>query len=240
MGVAMSAMDNGEGQTVPWRGSDVAIGIGLVGIATFVLLIIYQVIGADPACGLGITVLAGIVYGIVLLAAWIMGPIKYRTSLGSLGLRLSASRSFPQVLLLVIVVLVASLVFLMVYTGLLSLVGWDNFLPSYEQTDDIVLEGPAIVGSVVLIVLWGPLVEEVFFRAFIFPGLEGWMGVARAAVTSSVLFAVVHVDPAVMVPFFVIGILLAWLYHKTLSLWSCFAVHATWNGAALAFSVGGS
>ena len=233
-------MDKGEGQTVPWKGSDVAIGIGLVVMATVVLLIIYQVIGADPASGLGITIFAGIVYAIVLLASWIMGPIRYRTSLGSLGLRLSASKSFPLVLLLVILVLLASLAFLMVYTGLLSLLGWDNFLPSSEQTDDIVLEGPAIIASVVLIVLWAPLVEEVFFRGFIFPGLAGRMGVALAAVTSSILFAVVHVDPAVMVPFFVIGILLAWLYRKTLSLWSCFAVHATWNGVALAISVAGS
>ena len=220
---------------VPWKTSDVAFGISLAGVGILVLVVIYRAVSADVESGRGFAILGGTAYGIVLLACWFMGPIRHRTSVGSLGLKPPSPGRYLQPSLLLLV-LGASLGFLILYAGLLSLLGWEDLLPR-SQADDILLEGPWIIGSFALVVLWGPLAEELFFRGFIFPGLVGWMGVRHAAVASSLLFALFHVDPKVMVPFFAIGMLLAWLYHRTGSLWNCFAAHAIWNGVALSISV---
>ena len=226
---------------VPWRAGDVLRGIAIV-IAGVVIalvvytLIIYLALDADPDSTIGITVVAGVVYWIVLATCWVVGPLRYRTSIASLGLRRPTSGAFPRVVFQTVLVLAGSLSFLLLYAGVFLLLGLDEYLPS-EQTEDIVLEGPAIVASIGLIVLWGPLVEETFFRGFIFPGLTRRMGLVGAAIASSLLFAVVHGDPRIMVPFFVIGILLAWLYQRTGSLWSCVAAHSIWNAAALSFTL---
>ena len=85
----------------------------------------------------------------------------------------------------------------------------------------------------------GPLAEEIFFRGFVLSGLAGRWGFLPAAIASSLLFALAHIDPRVMVPIFVIGLFLAWLYHKTGSIWSSFAAHGSWNALALSISVWG-
>ena len=233
----MKSIGQSEIPTVPWKTSDVVIGMALVAFGILVLIIIYGAIGADPDSASGIAIIAGIAYALVMLVSWSMGPARHRESLRSLGLRLPAAGSYLQILLLLVLFVGASVLFLALYKGLLSLLGWDDLLPT-AQTDEIVLEGPAVIGSFALIVLWGPVAEEIFFRGFIFPGLAGRTGVGLAAVLSSLLFAISHIDPRLIVPFFPIGILLAWLYHKTGSLWSCIAAHAIWNALAFSVSVG--
>ena len=209
-----------------------AIGLALVIVGVVVLIAIYGATSADPQSGSGFAVIGGAVGGILVLASWAIGPLRHRASLGSLGLKLPASRGSFQ-FLLPLLVFVASLVFAGIYTILVSLLGWDT--PD-SPLEEIGLGGPAVIWSLAfVVVLWGPLAEEVFFRGFIFSGLRRRMGFAGAAVVSSIIFALFHVDPRVMVPIFVTGMLLAWLYHRTGSVWSSFAAHAMQN--ALAFSI---
>ena len=234
----VNSIGKSELYAVPWKTSDVTAGIVLAvaGVVVFTIIyaIIYQAINADPGLDLGFAIVGGAAYGIVLLVSWVMGPIRYGATLGSLGLKLPVSRNYHQ-LVLPLLALAASLVFTGLYVVAVSVLGWDALEPG-PQTDDIILEGPAVIGSFVLAVLWGPLAEEVFFRGFVFPGLVGQLGLIGAAVASSFLFALAHVDPGVMIPIFVTGLILAWLYHRTGSLWSCFVAHALQN--ALVLSVG--
>lgn len=193
---------------------------------------ILRALGADATSGLGLLLVLALVYVIVLTITWIMGPARHHASLRSLGLKLPSSRSKLQILL-PLLVLTASLTLTAIYAALLSVLGFDlpESLPS-----DVDLEGPGIIGGLALVViLWGPLTEEIFFRGFVFSGLVVRLGVLGAALASSLLFALAHVDPRLMVPIFITGLLLAWLYHKTGSIWSCFAAHALQN--ALAFMV---
>ena len=220
-------------QSVPWKTSDVAIGIALVVAGLVVLIIIYGATGADPQSGTGFAIIGVAADVILILASSIVGPLRYGVSLGSLGLRPPAFRGMLP-LILPLVVLAASLIFAGLYGGLLEVMGWDNLKPE-PVPEDIMLEGTAIIGSFVLVVIWGPLAEEVFFRGFVFSGVRPRTGVAVAVVASALLFALFHVDPRVMVPIFVTGALLAWLYHKTGSLWGCFVAHGLQN--AIAFSV---
>ena len=51
---------------------------------------------------------------------------------------------------------------------------------------------------------------------------------------ASAVFAAAHASLAVVLPLFVIGLLLSWLYLRTGSIWPPFAAHAAQNLLALA------
>ena len=232
-------LENGSSKSalrpVPWKTSDVAIGIVITVAALFLVLVIYGVVNPDVGAGMALVIVGGATGVVMIFTSWVTGPARYGASLASLGLRLPVFRSHSQ-LLLPPLVLVISVIFAIVYVTLVSLVDRDGLLPA-PLDEDIVLGGPAIIGSFALAALWGPLAEEIFFRGFVFSGLAGRLGIGWAAAVSSLLFALAHFDPRVMVPIFAIGLLLAWLYTRTGSIWACFATHAAWNALALSISV---
>ena len=83
------------------------------------------------------------------------------------------------------------------------------------------------------VVIAAPLAEETFFRGFVFTGLRQRYGWQRAALISSGLFALFHLDPIVLIPIFILGYLLAYCYQRTDSIWPSIILHASNN--ALAF-----
>ena len=88
--------------------------------------------------------------------------------------------------------------------------------------------------------MWTPVTEEIFFRGFVFAGLTPRLGVPRAIIVSGLVFSAFHLSIGVLLPIFVTGILLAWLYHRTGSLWPGIAAHAGQNALAVsAVIIGG-
>ena len=230
----MSIIWKSEARSVPWRASDVALGISAAVVGLVILVVAYGAISDGRLSAPGLAVIGGLSGCILVLASWAAGPRRHGAYLGSLGLRLPSSTRALHLLVLPLGVLVVSLTITGVYGGLLSLLGWDLPASLPEEFD---LAGPGVLAALGLVViLWGPLAEEVFFRGFVFPGLAGRIGLTWGAVATSLLFALFHVDPRVLLPIFVTGMLLAWLYQKTGCLWSCFVAHAAQN--ALAFSLG--
>ncbi len=217
-----------------------AIGILLIagGIVVMGLVSAFArlILDSDLSSGLEFALIGASAYGIILFVTWVMGPLRHGLSLVSLGFHRPASGN-SSLLLLPPAVLVASLALSGAYLGVVRLLGGD--IPQ-SVPDDLVMGGPGVILSFAVVVLWAPLVEEVFFRGFVFPGLAGWLGILGAAVASSALFALAHIDRPIFVPpIFVTGMLLAWLYHKTGSIWSSFSAHALQNALAFAISVAG-
>ena len=96
---------------------------------------------------------------------------------------------------------------------------------------DLVL---AVVGAVVL----APLAEEVLFRRAIFTRLRRGLAPGTAAVASALLFAVPHgYAPVGLAMMTWIGLVTAWAFHRTGSLWPCVAAHAFTNAIAIWASV---
>lgn len=98
------------------------------------------------------------------------------------------------------------------------------------------LFGGGHTGLIVGLLLAGilaPVAEELFFRGFIFGGLLRPIGFWGATAVSALVFAIVHMQVATVLPIFALGWLLAWLYHRTQSLWPPILVHATYNSIAL-------
>ena len=97
--------------------------------------------------------------------------------------------------------------------------------------------GLAAVIAGFLIVAAAPLSEEIFFRGFMYGGLRRRLPVWTAAGVSGVAFGLVHytgTDSIGVVPqLAVLGILLAWLYERTGSLWPPILLHLLNNSLAL-------
>ena len=78
-----------------------------------------------------------------------------------------------------------------------------------------------------------PIVEEIFFRGFVFAGLRvayGWKG---AALLSSTLFAVIHFQPLAILPLVLLGYFFAYLYQRSGSIWPAILMHMTINSVTL-------
>jgi membrane protease YdiL (CAAX protease family) len=112
------------------------------------------------------------------------------------------------------------------------------------KRQDIVGEFPhttvGIVLFVLLAVIIAPLFEEIFFRGFLFRAFaSSWGWVAGAAVSSAV-FGIAHLQLDVFLPLFALGLMLAWVYQRTGSLWTSISLHALFNGlSVLVWALGG-
>lgn len=118
------------------------------------------------------------------------------------------------------------------YGLVLTLIFGEGAAP--EQDVEELFSSKAVLPVVgVAVVLAAPLAEEVFFRGFVFPGLIRLLGVGGALVASGLLFAMFHVtgpdSAGLIIPFTLIGMLFAWLYYKTGTIWTSIAAHLVFN-----------
>ena len=78
-------------------------------------------------------------------------------------------------------------------------------------------------------VILAPVLEELLFRGVLLQGLlrnyRPWVAIGQ----SSLLFGLVHFNPAQSLSAAFGGVLLGWLYYRTRSLWVCIAAHALHN-----------
>lgn len=90
---------------------------------------------------------------------------------------------------------------------------------------------------VLAVVVLAPIAEEVFFRGVVFNALLREGGRRWAYLGSSALFAVIHLEPVAMVPLFLLGLALSWVYQRTQNLLAPIVMHATVNGIAVALAL---
>jgi membrane protease YdiL (CAAX protease family) len=131
-----------------------------------------------------------------------------------------------------------SSVVLVLVTALLTAVGQPPPTGPAEQA--IAMLDPWLV--VVAIVVFAPIAEELFFRGIVFNAWLRESGRRWAYIGSAALFAVIHLSLASLLPIFLLGLALAWVYQRTGNLLAPIVMHATVNGisvaAALAFRFG--
>ena len=80
----------------------------------------------------------------------------------------------------------------------------------------------------------GPIVEELLFRGFFYSMLRERYGILWATMLSSILFALAHVFLPRgfwrFMPMFLHGLVCAWAYQKSRSIWGSIIAHAMNNG----------
>jgi membrane protease YdiL (CAAX protease family) len=75
----------------------------------------------------------------------------------------------------------------------------------------------------------GPIVEELFFRAFMYNAVKKYIGIFWAMMVSAATFALLHAHAVGFFPILVLGMLLAYLYEKTGTIVSSVTVHMVHN-----------
>lgn len=96
------------------------------------------------------------------------------------------------------------------------------------------LEPWVVVPAVVLL---APIAEEVFFRGVAFNAWLRERGRSFAYIGSAALFAASHVSLVQLLPIFLLGLGLAWIYRRTGSLLAPVAMHATVNGISVTLAL---
>jgi membrane protease YdiL (CAAX protease family) len=214
---------------VPWSKRDILWGV-IAGLSLLAGLTLALTVGLSlyvratgeklaPASGL-VTLLVELA---LLLPVWWFGVRKYRLPWSSVGLRpFAVARGLGL-----------GCVFLLL--GFWFSLAWSLFLSLFSlrtQPDLLPLFGGGIGGLLLALFTGGliaPIAEEVFFRGFVFAGLHQHLGLRRALVLNAILFALMHILPTSWPPIFVLGVLFAWLYEQTGSIWPAVAVHGAIN-----------
>jgi membrane protease YdiL (CAAX protease family) len=95
-------------------------------------------------------------------------------------------------------------------------------------------EDPLILGLMaVAAVIAAPLCEEIVFRGYFYPVMKRFAGIWPAAFCSALVFGAAHGNLTALLPLFIFGGLLVFLYEKTGSIWAPIAVHFCFNGATV-------
>ncbi len=81
----------------------------------------------------------------------------------------------------------------------------------------------------------GPIIEELFFRAFMYNAMKKSIGIFWSMLITACVFAALHTHIIGFLPIMVLGILLAYLYEKTGTLVSSVTVHTIHNFTMLLF-----
>lgn len=209
---------------VPWTVRDVWLGLAAFGLWLGVgVIAIYAVRTYNFSIDIGLVVTLGEAF--LLVPVWWFGLKKYRVGWRTTGLRGFAGKT----LLLGIALMGLSFVFNFVYAQILlrfDLQMQVDLAPVFEQ-----LPSPWLLffGGAVL----APVVEEIFFRGFVFAGLKQAWGWQKAAIVSAILFGLLHLTPTAALPIFILGYIFAWLYQKSGSIWPAILMHMLTNSLAL-------
>lgn len=237
----MSAVSSKPRQTkteAPWRAfGSLVMGLGAFFVSQFVLAVILAINGIDidslsVSQSLLVSSASSLLLIIIIVGLVAARKVEVRQALGLV-------RPEGGVLLKIIGALG---IFIIVSAVVASIA--DAVVPGFdlEQEQDLGLGKPnsslQLMGLFALLVVLAPISEELLFRGVLFAGFKRSFGFMPAAILSSSLFGLAHWQPNVALATAVLGWLLAYLYHKTGSLWSSIGLHSLKNAVAFVLLYG--
>jgi membrane protease YdiL (CAAX protease family) len=101
--------------------------------------------------------------------------------------------------------------------------------PISENTEDIIRLVKLTPILIIVISIIGPILEEIIFRKIIFGTLYQKYNFWIAAIISSVIFALVHMEPKHTLLYAAVGIIFAFLYIKTKRILVPIIAHVSMN-----------
>jgi uncharacterized protein len=176
---------------------------------------------------LAVELLASAVFQVSALgAAWYFGLRKYHLDWAALGFR-KPERGWPW---LPFTLTMGALFIVFAYGIILSIAG---VKPNTDLPDAVYNHFLPLSIALVLTVLIAPVIEETFFRGFVFGGLMRRWGPVWGALGSGLLFGIAHLGNAgyfyVVPPIIGIGVLFAWSYRYSRSIFPSMAAHFLFN-----------
>lgn len=134
-----------------------------------------------------------------------------------------------------------SVFFMWLVIAFLQIGGFMDWINSFgiETVQDTVkllqtTQDPQLLALMVFAaVIAAPLCEEIIFRGYLYPAAKKFSGPRVAGICSALVFTAAHGNMAALLPLFIFGCLLAWIYEKTGSIWAPIAVHCCFNSATV-------
>lgn len=170
--------------------------------------------------------MAAIEGGALLLSIYIFGIRRKNLSWRDLGLNPTSSKWILIAILLVIL-------FIPIIAAIAILIQYILGLPiENPQLDFLLPDQFSWTGALGMLVLGGiivPFAEELFFRGVLYQWLRDKAGIWIGILGSSMVFGLLHGDLSVAGATFVMGIVLAWIFERSNSLWPSVTIHIVNN-----------
>jgi membrane protease YdiL (CAAX protease family) len=224
--------------SVPWSIRDVFLAsgavVGVVIITIVVASLLLRLAGEDDdwltkgeLLGFPVPLaLALLLEAFFLGAVYLYAGMKHGATIQQLGFIQPGGRK-PY--LLALGAWLAVLAALIVWNLLTQIIGID-LLKIPEPADELVdYTGVKLAISIIVIGLFGPFCEEIFFRGFALPVFARRYGLWGGILISAALFSAFHFSIGALVPIFIFGIVLAWLYVRTGSIYPSMIAHSVQN-----------
>ena len=213
-----------EADEVPWSALDTWLGVVLlifINVGLLAAVFFFQEESKQIARGAGI-LFAELIYllPVLMIFAW-----------KRIGFRRLGFRKFDSLTMGIgCGLIVAAYVIVIVHNLFLTLIGIETQGMGIVK---IVSDLQSPVWIFIAAVIVAPLVEEMFFRGFLFQGFRKRYGWIVALVLSSGIFAAAHLDPVSFIPTFVLGAAMGYVYHRSNSIWPGVILHFLNNGFAI-------
>lgn len=222
---------SGHGR-LPLAGTDLLLVLILaLGGSRFLLPVLAQLFGLgpiDPGAQTGLVLLLLTVQSAILFLAVYLVAVRWRgATWGDLGFHplpapwparalLTALLAFPAV----------------------SAVSWLQMQITGQPLDNPQMQvlAPAgfswsrYLGLLLVAAVVAPVVEEVAFRGLLYRWLRERAGPIVGAGASALAFSLLHGIAGLIPAIFVLGVILAWIYERTGSIWAPILVHGVYNG----------
>lgn len=102
--------------------------------------------------------------------------------------------------------------------------------PAVGETEQLLgTRGVELALVLLVAVLLAPVFEEIFFRGLFYSALRRKMGPRAAVLLNGLIFGALHFQPLYMVSLVLVGMVLAFLYERTDSLFASMTAHALYN-----------
>jgi len=163
---------------------------------------------------------------LMLLSTWMFGVKKYGVSCTYLGFAPVKFRY--HIFFLPCIALLLSAAFGGFYKSISPILEIPSLIPP-EIPTGIIGDGYYRIINVGFIGVLGPIAEEIFFRGFVLTSLIRPLGNTRAIVVESAIFSISHMSIGLLIPIFVSGLILSYLYLKTNSIWPSSIAHVAQN-----------
>ena len=225
---------------VPWTWRDVLLAIIIAGAPILVLTVVGMLAGSASGSqqtqtsgfALAAIVSTVLVDGWLVFWAWFFSLRKYHLPFASWGFRRYEERSAWAVAFALIVgglIATNALGTLSdeLYRKVVGPVPQENVVTIFPHTSS------GLVLFAILAVLLAPVLEETFFRAFVFQGLSRTWGPIAGGIVSALIFAAWHQQLSVLIPIFGLGMVLAAAFYWTRSIYTNMTLHAIFNAIGI-------
>ncbi len=163
----------------------------------------------------------------ILLFTYVFWLVKFKKIIQwkEMGFRLPRKKIYYVVS---VFVMPLNLFVAFIYALTVVNLGMDKVIPP-PIPDDILGKGWMIAINMIVIALFVPFIEEMFFRGYLLTRLSKGLGNPESIIASSVVFALMHGHAGLWVPVFISSCLISILYLKSKSLYPCILCHGLQN-----------